>query len=295
MLGKTHLRIADKIAEEFELGDKEKKLLELGSIDPDSWGKWPHHREKEQTIIENIFSARKKFLQEDDECFYDLGVSLHFLQDHWTLSPRTRDKHTKYEYELDKAKIVDFGQLIEIIQNEIMPEKAIKTYIKLAQTLSKISEKGIEQWYDGVWKYGLRDTKNTTSFIEPVVTEGLAAAIARLSLLHLPYVRDSPLEKEALDLFLYFEGKQYIFRKWGTPTIDLNLAHLICRNIFKYIIQSQNKEQMNKAWHSIYGLDNIIRDLGYPSWTFYSHEGWRKALANPWWGSNPRRKDRPLS
>ena len=120
------------------------------------------------------------------------GVALHFLEDCWTLNPRTRDRHTKYERELNKARLMDFRQLTSTIRSAAMPEKAINTYLRLVQTLRTISEKGIEQWYDGIWQYGYKELSFRTGRIEPVVTIGSASAIARLSLLHLPYVRDAP-------------------------------------------------------------------------------------------------------
>jgi hypothetical protein len=169
MIENTHRKIARKIAEELNLVEKDKRLLELGSIDPDNWGQWHHHREREQTILEKIFSARKKFLERDDECYYDLGVALHFLEDCWTLSSRSRDRHTKYEYELDKVKIMNFEQLISNVRSATIPEKAINTYSRLIQNLRIVSQEGIEQWYDGIWQYGW----NTSSlYSEPRVTIG---------------------------------------------------------------------------------------------------------------------------
>lgn len=102
LLETTHKGIARKIATILHLPDKEARLLEIGSVSPDSWENFPHHKDKESEIIKYIFSARKKFLNRDDECYFDLGVAFHYIQDRWTLKPRVKDKHSKWEIEINK-------------------------------------------------------------------------------------------------------------------------------------------------------------------------------------------------
>ena len=52
---------------------------------------------KETEIKDGIMISRKLFLEGDDECFIELGKTLHYIQDRWASRPRTRDKHTKWE------------------------------------------------------------------------------------------------------------------------------------------------------------------------------------------------------
>jgi hypothetical protein len=84
LLGVTHSRIARTIAKEFQLSSRYTKLFEKGSEEPDNWGDWPHHRGKESEIVVRILSSRKKVLERDNECFYDLGIASHYIQDAWT-------------------------------------------------------------------------------------------------------------------------------------------------------------------------------------------------------------------
>jgi hypothetical protein len=96
MLGSTHIKIAQKICEEMKKTEKrEVDLLINGSINPDSWANFPHHSGKDDEIAENILSARRLFLKGDDECFYRLGIALHYIADRWTLRPRMAEKHTE--------------------------------------------------------------------------------------------------------------------------------------------------------------------------------------------------------
>jgi len=96
MLGRTHTKIAQKIAELLGIEKKrDVNLLVSGSINPDSWCNFPHHCGKEQEISENIPMARRLFLLGDDECYHRLGIALHFIADKWSLRPRMKDKHTE--------------------------------------------------------------------------------------------------------------------------------------------------------------------------------------------------------
>ena len=88
-------------------------------------------------MLQNIFNARIKFLNKDDECFSDLGTALHYLQDQWTLRPRTADKHTAYEYSIEKEIFLDdTPQLVNLIKSLAIPQKAIDAYLGLLQELN---------------------------------------------------------------------------------------------------------------------------------------------------------------
>lgn len=96
MLGETHKKIALKIGEVLKLGETETGILAAGSIYPDEWENFPQHKGKGKEIIQNIIDSKIQFMEGDDECYHKLGVALHYIQDRWTLSPRLRDKHTKW-------------------------------------------------------------------------------------------------------------------------------------------------------------------------------------------------------
>jgi hypothetical protein len=117
MLGSTHTRIALRLSE--ELGITEKRNLGLiasGSTAPDSWANFPHHHGKDGEIVTDILMARQQFLQDNDECFYRLGIALHYIADKWTLKPRIADKHTEWEIAIDKMPIVNDAELAKAIE-----------------------------------------------------------------------------------------------------------------------------------------------------------------------------------
>jgi len=125
MLETTHRRIAEEIAKILELSERETNLLETGSIHPDNWADFPHHQGKEMEIAENILNARKLYLEKDDECFFRLGVALHYIADRWTYRPRTSEKHNEWEELIEKAPILDNSQLEEVIKKMPMPSKEV--------------------------------------------------------------------------------------------------------------------------------------------------------------------------
>jgi len=116
MLEATHRRIAREIAKTLGLSDREANLLETGSVGPDSWADFPHHKGKEREIAKSILEARRLYIQDDDECFACLGNALHYIADKWTLRPRLGDKHTRYEHQINSLPILDDKQLEEAIK-----------------------------------------------------------------------------------------------------------------------------------------------------------------------------------
>jgi len=106
MLEKTHVRIAEAVATRLKLGKEEAELLKSGSTRPDYFEKFPHHKEKDVQTLKRIFDARAMFLKDDDEAFVKLGEALHYIADQWTLRPRTRDKHTKWEGQIETQEII---------------------------------------------------------------------------------------------------------------------------------------------------------------------------------------------
>ena len=143
MLEVTHRRFAKEIAKVLKLSKRESDLLEIGSIHPDSWADFPHHKGKEKEIAENILIARKFYLQNDDEYFFRLGVVLHYIADSWTLRPRISEKHTEWEKQIEKAPILDDSQLEEAIKNLTMPSKEVETYLTLLPILKGLVQNSL--------------------------------------------------------------------------------------------------------------------------------------------------------
>jgi len=122
----------------LKLDERDAALLEEGSVLPDRMQEFPHHAGKEMDILNCLFRARDLFLKEDDECFYYLGIALHYVQDGWTSKPKVRDKHTKWEYDIQATTentqliwsikhVFEIGDFFSILQKEELVEELVKS------------------------------------------------------------------------------------------------------------------------------------------------------------------------
>ena len=78
MLWKIHIRIANEIL--YHLGlpksSYEAYRLREGSIDPDKWKDYPHHKGKSGVIQSRLLKSRKFFLKNNlPDAYYNLGVA----------------------------------------------------------------------------------------------------------------------------------------------------------------------------------------------------------------------------
>lgn len=143
MLGSTHKRIGQKIAVNLNLNERETKVLTTGSVSPDDWANFPHHKGKEKEIIDNITQARILFLVGDDECYNNLGIAFHYIQDRWTLAPRLRDKHTTWEIKVDSLPILDAQRLAGVIKEALLPTKVEQSYLAMLDNIkSSVADAG---------------------------------------------------------------------------------------------------------------------------------------------------------
>jgi len=241
-LEETHRRISREIAKELNLGNREAGLLEVGSINPDSWANFPHHHGKEGEIVQNILEARKLFLQDDDECYHRLGIALHYIQDKWTLRPRTCDKHTAWEVAINSTQILDNSKLKETIKNILLPTKAEQAYLDF---LEKIGE--------GVFNIADEDCRDIELF------ELFEASDGGLIVFKSGMGKYRELKEEEKIYYLLIKsptyapsykqvhvkglGKKVIHyalqdrpTTWSGPILDLNFAYRVCleitRNVF---------------------------------------------------------------
>jgi hypothetical protein len=212
MLGSTHRRIAQRIAEEMRLNEREASILEVGSAAPDEWDNFPHHKLKNMAIFNKIIESRLLFLKGDDECFNNMGIAFHYIQDRWTLAPRLKDKHTPWEIKVDSATFLDDEKLETDIKSVLMPTKAEVAYLYLLRKVNK-----------GVEGLSLEDLK----LDEELSLEGLSKKVITYSLLGRP-------------------------ASWSSPSIDLNFAYRICREICRLIVLPSNPqidEAINEFHH----------------------------------------------
>jgi len=219
MIGETHRRIAKEIAKALNLNEREANLLEVGSVSPDSWADFPHHKGKDYEIIQGILKARRLFLQGDDECFSTLGNALHYIEDRWTMRPRLEDKHTRWEYMINSAPLLDDQQLEEQIKKTMFPTKAEQAYLVFLDALKKgvfhpsISEEKVvahllgyyETWVDvdGKWTRGFK---------------GLGARVVGYAL------QDRPTT-------------------WSSPILDFNIAYRICLEVARNVFSKEHDEE----------------------------------------------------
>jgi len=220
MIGETHRRIAQQIAKELHLSNREAGLLETGSINPDSWANFPHHHGKEFEIIKNILEARQLFLQGDDECYHRLGIALHYIEDRWTLRPRLGDKHTECEMQINKAPILNDSQLTEAIKKILLPTKAEEAYlaflIKIGNGIMNIEE-----------------------------MEGLSERILIRPVHEWTYY--SPIKY----ILSYFQGlglKTVTFAlqghptSWSSPVLDINFSYRVCLEVTRKVLSKEHDE-----------------------------------------------------
>ncbi len=124
MLEKTHARLVREIAERLSLDSGDANLLESGSVKPDSFIPFPHHKGKDDLILSNMFDSRALFLENDDEAFVKLGEVCHFLADKWTLRPRIDIKHLEWESEIESDSFENDERFLEGLRKTSIPSKA---------------------------------------------------------------------------------------------------------------------------------------------------------------------------
>jgi len=231
LLIRTHIRIALKIAEALGIEDERSiGLFAAGSKLPDDWGNFPHHRGKETEIVKNILSARKLYLQDDDECFAKLGIVLHYIADKWTLAPRTGDKHTKYERTIDKCPVLTNSKLKEELEKTTMPTKSVKAYNELLERIK--SDNLTEEDYSFIYsssRYGRRDLPHEVK-LSPAVK------VIRLALCRRP-------------------------TSYGCPIIDFNIAYRVCLNVSKRVLKPLTQTQ-RKQYEKLARLEKKV--WGFP-------------------------------
>jgi len=162
MLEKTHVRIAEAVASRLKLGKEEAELLKSGSTRPDYFEKFPHHKGKDFQTLKKIFDARAMFLKDDDEAFVKFGEALHYIADQWTLRPRTRDKHTKWEEQIETQEIIEpDAEFRRAIESAAIPRKTKEFYLDLFTILATIPEtKDFSDWGNLFNEWNLENLEN---------------------------------------------------------------------------------------------------------------------------------------
>jgi len=242
MLEETHIKIAEKIGRELGLNNREVSLLKNGSTLPDYWGNFPHHHGKENEIKNGILFSRKLFLEGDDECFIELGKTLHYIQDRWTLRPRTSDKHTRWEKRINNVPFFNENEIAEIaeyIQEASIPSKAIRDYLDFIQILKSIEEQSSESWL-----YIFRKTdlfsRETQEFFGGIGYGALASAL-KLALINRPST-------------------------WSTPLIDFVFAYKISLEVSRLVLLNVSDMHPKAYWDNVNKFPMFEENESLSSW-----------------------------
>ncbi len=266
LLQKTHIAIAKQIGKELKLKEKETKLLEIGSTTPDSWGDFPHHTRKDNEILKRIANSRNMFLAGDDECYSELGIGLHYLQDRWTLRPRTADTHTRWEIAIAQSPLLDDLHLIENLKQSDLPIKAIDEYTKLYNLLIRIKNNGIQSVYDFSYAYWKK-------------LDGISTSLTMLK-----FEADSRKREERVDALIEeeylkpgIEGCQAALiqfiltnrpSSWSNPILDLNIAYRMSLEVARYTLIAVKQLGKEDPWNIKSHSENekhvgLVEKLGF--------------------------------
>lgn len=128
LLRETHERIARKIGHELRLDNSFTFSLVAGSVSPDSWRDYPHHRGGESKIKRRISNSRDRHLKnEETQSAIEIGVAFHYVADRCVSGPSSREgwKHTNYERQIERCPLS--GIWTELIGRDETINYAFKT------------------------------------------------------------------------------------------------------------------------------------------------------------------------
>jgi len=161
----THQKIAGKISEELFLNKHEASLLEIGSITPDSWMNFPHHKDKELDILTHLFTSKELYLNNDDECYHHMGLAFHYIQDRWTLRQRSDSSHIEWERIIETVPFLNDVQFEEFIRKSTMPTKAVEAYLYLLELFHNDSIPSLSSACFKMKEWGARDNEELVQFL----------------------------------------------------------------------------------------------------------------------------------
>jgi hypothetical protein len=288
MLEKTHARIAREIARRLNLDSGNVALLESGSVNPDSFIPFPHHKGRDDLILSNTFDARALFLENDDEAFIKLGEACHFLADKWTLRPRIDIKHFKWESEIESASFENDQQFLKELRKSPITSKAKIFYEKLLTAITELAN--------------IKDCMQTKPLITELIEVENAVLLAQKQAQFLLMVASSidvnsaenfksklpHINKTALDFtgFIPFPLLSHIMwitregtraSTYSTPSIDLNLSLRLCLLASYFVLQKDERNILNSSiiqWNKVpANWKKAVYEHGYQA--LYGDSSWR--------------------
>jgi hypothetical protein len=198
-----------------------------------------------------VIASRKRFLENDDECYYLLGSVLHYIQDSWTLNPRVKDKHTAWEKYIHKST----SEIMECSKLEGSQEtKSAKASLCLRELIDRfhdyiqdavIPTTSIDQYYSlcymhtfpiTITLHSLYNDKTRFDRTKKNWSDDLNENLVTYKAIQFPYVTDIKnvghwIQKEGYHgvlggtLAFALMGRPYTsFTKYSLPFIDLFFA-----------------------------------------------------------------------
>jgi hypothetical protein len=274
MLEKTHARIAKEIAEKLKLDTNDANLLESGSVNPDSFIPFPHHKGKDELILSTMFDARALFLENDDEAFVKLGEACHFLADKWTLRPRVDIKHFEWESKIESCIFKNDVHFQIEIRESIIPSTAKTFYEKLLHATTELTT--------------TQDSMPKKPLITDLIETENGALLEKKQYSFLKMVCPS-IENKTTKLFEFIPFPLISHIAWitregtradtySTPSIDLNVSLRLCLAASLYVLLRNEKTVLPSKimqWNTIprNWKEVVKNELLSPDWIITEH-GW---------------------
>lgn len=233
MLEETHRYLAVKLVAALDIENRFWDSLIDGSVVPDFQENFPHIG-KEDAIMRLLHSSRRDFLAEDQECYYLLGLAFHYIQDKWTLRPRTGDEYTQWEKRIAKEKIAEDNGFKNLIKQASIPPKFKKAYVTFADILTN----GIES--PTFWQEIMNSKKSLLElreeFLEPKrKKDSFGKRVIAVAAFAIGEEYGKPTSRLlAFEKILQDSGVRFT-----TPLIDLNMAFLVCKAVGERLLSKK--------------------------------------------------------
>jgi hypothetical protein len=263
MLRATHKLMAEKIAAELRLSEKNKQILVSGSLGPDSQADFPHQTGKNRKILYKIGKARVSFLENDDECYGEIGNALHYIQDKW-VSNLSGDNET--------TAIFEDNLLLPNITQAEMQKEARTDYLKTASMLLTIKNSGIEVWFNHSWGIWQKDYASCVYVFADILELMLPTLQPDTSIIADKERLKNYLESEAFRWsvqaaffasmktnFLYPKLDGYAAAVYSLasieppcghrdPVLDLNIVYRLSLEIARYVLSPHSQFKYVDSW-----------------------------------------------
>ena len=245
---------------------------------PDQWDSFPHNKGKRLRIIENIVKSRILFLEGNVESFSCLGIALHYIQDRWTLNPRTGSDYTTWELQENIAKILGESKLEDSIRALRLPSKTEQDYLVLLDKIrrgpdglddSEVPAKG-KRAFDGLCEkvvvFALLDRPSTVShpFLDLNFAYRICLEVSRLVIMPV----EEPIFQVSSQISMH-ENEQICLRAKlrGFPESYLEKSWDVVKLEEIADVNEENMERLNNAFEQWIGCGKGALDYAvFPSY-----------------------------